>query len=359
MSHRSRRQSPNPAASDHLEKVRNFLGLLLVAFVGVLNFVGLSNDEVSNVLRNDATLATFVAILLFGALATAMASVFVTSGPRGQKVSQLRAWGVVALAFAIAPLSVALIGIPNRTSDADFNCSIGISSALALVGLILLALPFLPKVSAPAKASWELVLLTCALVLTSTAAYAAVRLETKSVVEATWPQMAASIKADGATGEVSASVSASKLSRDDKIGVLIRGIPRATSLSAECGLRRVVECVNKLCKAYPKDPCKHIASGALQPDATGAIKEKAFSTLFSLSLYQLVEVRATVCASAAFPEPKPSQSKSQSPSHSSTSSPGSSSPSTSKKPKSRKKYCHYDDEKTAVAYLGVPPPANN
>lgn len=278
------------AEGDHVERVRNFLGLLLAGFVGALNLIGLSSNELTTVMRNDALRASFVGFLLFAALATAMTSVFITNSRRTRP---LRALGIITLTSSIAPLSIYAVQIPEVTTDIRVRVSLGATFTIALTGLILLVVDWRKN----QKTTWplEAVYLACAVLLTSTSIYTAARLEAKSQLDATYPQVGASIKTDGSTGEVSALVSASKLSKGNKIGVLIRGVPRKFPWESKCDDKAVGSCFKEVCKTYPKGPCEHVISGALEPDSAGVVKDQLVSAPFSLSAYRLLEVRATIC----------------------------------------------------------------
>ncbi|NEB04901.1 hypothetical protein [Streptomyces sp. SID13726] len=258
-----------------VDSIRNVLGLLLAGFVGTLNLVGLNSGELTTVLRNETGLANLLALVFLVALITAVVSVLV---PRTQRLKRHQAGGIVLLALAASPLlTIVAVTIPGGTRWWTRGGALGVSVLLAVGGALLL----LGRIGRPGgrAVSWQSVLLACAAILTFTASYAAVRLETKSQLDTTRPQLSATLTTDGKLGRISMTVSAARLSEGEKVGVLVRGLPRAAA--RKCN-RSGAECAVDACPKGTRK-CDHLVSGALEPDSAGLIDKQVITAVFELS----------------------------------------------------------------------------
>ncbi|MFF9282543.1 hypothetical protein [Streptomyces griseosporeus] len=284
------------------DRVGDFLGLLLAVFVGALNVIGLTSEELTTVLRNEAPSASLVTAFLLFSLVAAMVSVLVASD---YKIPMRVGIGIAGLALAVAPLSVVLFKIPKVTTDGWWNFALALSCFFFVAALAFLVVHW----NISQRIPLQVITLFCSVVLVSTAVYAAARLETKSQLEATFPQLDAIVNEEGSGAEVSTTVSASKLSKGEKVGVLIRGIPRGISLAAKCGDACTEKCMQMLCgdgskaRDYQAGVCAHIASAGLEPDSAGAVEGQQVHTPFSVRAYQLIEVRATICERVSSAKP--------------------------------------------------------
>ncbi|MGW1768281.1 hypothetical protein ACWCQL_30095 [Streptomyces sp. NPDC002073] len=286
---RKRREPDVPGATTHIESVRNVLGLLLAGFVGTLNIVGLKSHELTTVLRNESGLANLVAILFFGALVTAVGSVLV----RGRhRLNVWSACAVLAFVLALVPLStVVALALPAGSRSWLWWMSLAVSVGLAFSVVVLF---FKGRSCRQARrVPWQSLLLACAAILSSTAAYTAIRLEGKSQLDATRPQMSASLKGTREWASLEMSISASKLTKFEKVGVLVRGLPRKEKRN--CNDKHMARCVVHVCQGRASDHCTHLLSAALEPDSAGVISNQVLSVQFPTAEYQLVDARAEIC----------------------------------------------------------------
>lgn len=275
--------------SPHVESIRNILGLLLAGFVGTLNVLGLKSHELTTVLRNETGFANLVAALLLAALVSAVGSVLIR---RRHGVNSWMAAGILALVLATVPLStVVALTIPAGARTWSWRAGLVLSCVLAAVGLALL-LRGTSRHSAR-RVPWQSVLLACSAVLCSSATYTAVRLESKSQLDTTRPQMSATVAHTGNTSVITMTVSASKLRKRERVGVLVRGFPRGGDRGCKPS-EYMATCVLKACP--PRiNKCTHLFSGTLDPDSAGVIDKQVVSTVFPPDKYELLDLRATIC----------------------------------------------------------------
>ena len=282
--------SPNGSGPGLVENIGNLLGLLIAAFVGALNFLGFRSGELSAILRTEAPRVTLVSILMLAALASALASLFFTESDR---TAPLTACGWFALCLSIGAFSIALIPIPGVTDTWALVLVYILGSLLLVAAGVLFRLGF--KLGHESGLSRKLVIICGSVVLLSAAVLAAGRLETRSQVQATYPRLAAAATVVKGVGNLSIEIEASKMQDGDNVSFFVQGLPRSISLDKECGTWQEDECIAALCHDYEEgDPCRHIGTGVINPDALGKAKQK-ISTVFSARAYQLLVVEAEVC----------------------------------------------------------------
>ncbi|MFD8707186.1 hypothetical protein ACFV1W_32130 [Kitasatospora sp. NPDC059648] len=356
-------ESSPPSEDSGVDKLKNGLGVLLTGFAAALNFLGLRSSELTTVLRNNPLEATLVAAIMLLALTVAMTATFLSNS---RTMPPYFVPSIFAACIGLTALVICAIDIPRRT--APDACPLAALSAGGLfLAMVILGfywcgwgrswawirrwlrhrttvvpvvidppewaeLP--PPVVPPAgsRPGITSVLLICAVILTSLAAFAAARLETKSQTAAAYPQVSASLKSAGSVGVVSVAVESSKLAYGDKIGVVVQAIPRSFPLGARCfegvnGAKkywRLDDClINTVCNtvSHKDNPCEVITSGSLEPDANGAVKA-VIENPISLSAYQFIDVRAQICDVDTT---------------------------------SGTQACVYDKNRTAAVFLGIPP----
>ncbi|MFF9326723.1 hypothetical protein ACF1AY_18710 [Streptomyces sp. NPDC014776] len=273
-----------------VEGISNLLGFLVAAFVGAVNLFGLRSGELSAILRNEAPRVTVVFGLMLATTAVALASLYF---PENERTLVSTSCGWFAFCLAIFTLSLAFIPIPAVTEDWILNLLYAFTSLLLLVAAILfLARHRLwPSANLPLK----LVLISCSIILLSAAVLAAARLETRSQVQATYPQLGATIKVANGVGDLSMKIAASKMRARDQVLFWVEGLRRSVSMDKRCGGVWAGNCILQTCDEDVKgDKCRNIASGAVNSDAMGRV-EQEISTLFSAHEYQLLIVKARMC----------------------------------------------------------------
>ncbi len=282
---------PPEGSNGFFADVTNVLGLLVAGFVGALNLFGLRSGELSAILRNAPASATLLAVLMMVALAAALASLFF---PQDKKMPTLSAWGLFALSLSVGSFVIASTPVSGVTEGWVSDVSYNVGSALAVAAVFLILCGY--KRGVRSGLPWKLVLITISIIVLSTAVLAAGRVETQSQVNATYPQLAADIKVDEGVGELSLRIEASKMKNGDQISFFVQGYPRKPPMEEACGGKgHEGPCVTGLCQDHEdNDPCSHIGTGVINPDALGQAKQ-TISTSFLARNYQLLVIEATVC----------------------------------------------------------------
>ncbi|MFI0908686.1 hypothetical protein ACH4TE_35010 [Streptomyces sioyaensis] len=148
-----------------------------------------------------------------------------------------------------------------------------------------------PGVKLPRK----LMLVSCSIILLAAAVLAAARLETRSQVQATYPQLGATVKVENGVGEISMEIAASKMRQRDQVLFWVEGVRRSVSMTKTCGGVWKGSCVLTICRDDVNgDKCQNIGSGVVNSDALGRVERKV-STFFSARDYQLLIVVVQVC----------------------------------------------------------------
>jgi hypothetical protein len=338
---------------------------LLTVFAGIATFVGLKNNEISDVLRNEV-IAPFV---LSGMLLLAILMVLVGTGEREGTFPGPVAGAVLGLSLGLGGLTIYITPIPYATHPGYIYTTAAITSSLLVagavcgviaawsrrrklhrvilaalcatlaVGIIVLMAVFpekgtgflfvlpdlyvtlvagaaggvaagllIDRALAGENLSRRLVWLVSVTVIIASAGYGAVRLETRSQVEQLAPQVSASLSAAGADDAVSVTTSESRLREGSYIGVAVNGLLRsAGTFPGLCAGRDVgiaptaVTCTDDPCNAHYDLHCQEIDGMIVQPDSDGEAKETV-TALVSRATYQDLEVVARLCTVEAEPK---------------------------------------------------------
>jgi predicted membrane protein len=122
-----------------ISDVENQLGFLFVGFGAILSFLGLRSAEVTTVLRNDATQASLIALLLlFGVLAAVLAVAIPNSEAR--KVSWVSATAIMLALFGVGALVIYAIPITAAPGIAPGILSKELSLILVPLGITILVI---------------------------------------------------------------------------------------------------------------------------------------------------------------------------------------------------------------------------
>ena len=122
-----------------ISDVENQLGFLFVGFGAILSFLGLRSAEVTTVLRNDATQASLIALLLlFGVLAAVLAVAIPNSETR--KVSRVSAIAVMLVLFGVGAFVIYAVPISAAPGIAPGILSKELSLILVPLGIVILVI---------------------------------------------------------------------------------------------------------------------------------------------------------------------------------------------------------------------------
>lgn len=311
----------------YVETARNVLGLLLVGFIGALNFVGLKSTEVTTVLRNESIVPTVILVELLVALLLAVWSVFESGA---QRVAQMLAVAVVVGLIGLGVLTASFVSIPSTTTHSWKTVSLWIGLEVIGGAIVLAAIAVFrskptfwldpdsaKRISVPSEkttsvpgrgAHLQLVLLLVGAMLAMIATYTSVRLETRSQLEDPTPSLGAkvNIAAGNAQSTLDLSVSASKLRAGSLISILVFGLPRSVSLDQECAKPEVVaavqagdgtQCPDAPCR-FLSLSCEYLDTIFVGPDSNGAAQED-FVVPFSGIDIQHLNVRVQTCEPVA------------------------------------------------------------
>jgi len=331
---------PKASTSDTgLGDVRNLLGFVVAGFAGVLNVIGLKSAEIGVVLRNEPIRVSVVATFLLAGALAAVASVFIRSNAHPIPfMAALIVFLVMTSAF-----SLTIWIIPSPFGDNSGNGSV---SALVTLGLWACSLTLIVcavtwilsrrKISGfrrnrvlrsgrsqrsivrrsrrtrplhrrfPELLNLQCVLLLSAIMLTSTSAYGALRLETISQTS-TVAEIGETLQFNGAEATLSIAVSAAKLSSHEWLTINAIAVPRSWHLQKMCGSRKVraLKIKKKVTVSCTQDPCYYFSSGLhkqcielsqdiIAPDSSGGV-QRTIDIPFTSRSYQHVQVTAVTC----------------------------------------------------------------
>jgi hypothetical protein len=155
----------------------------------------------------------------------------------------------------------------------------------------------------------QCLLLAAAVILTSTAAYGAMRVETNSQTSSV-AEIGDTLQLSGRNATLAIAVSASKLTMNDWLGVNVEAVPSGWRLRKFCHSRAVSQLRQKFSVQCVQDPClyaAHVADHArcrelsedvLAPDSTGSV-QRTIDVLFTARKFQHVQVTAVTCSPQA------------------------------------------------------------
>lgn len=290
-----------------LSDARNLLGFVVAGFAGVLNFIGLKSAEVGVVLRNEPFRVNIVGILLLLGVVTAALSIFVTADhpiPMGWM------FGLCILAASTFPLLIWIIPSPFPGQGSEHAAAMSVAWGCWAAGAVLVVWSAVAhrrgrrarldklRDSYSDLFNLQCLLLAAALILTSAAAYGALRMET---VSQTSPlaQVGDSLTINGHQDDLTISISASKLSDLEWLGVDVLGAPRSwhiETMCAEVNQNRGVRCSQDPCFYFRQLhlECAQLSEDVLPPDASGTVQRNVVVP-FSPAQFQHVQITAVVC----------------------------------------------------------------
>jgi len=144
----------------------------------------------------------------------------------------------------------------------------------------------------------QCLLLAAALILTSAAAYGALRMETISQ-NSPLAQVGDSLTVNGHQDDLTISISASKLSDLEWLGVDVQGAPRPWHIETMCGevsQNRGVRCSQDPCFYFRQlgRECTQLSENVLPPGANGTVQRNVVVP-FSPQQFQHLQITAAVC----------------------------------------------------------------
>ena len=161
----------------------------------------------------------------------------------------------------------------------------------------------------------QCLLLLAAILFTLTAAYGALRLEAKSQTDAV-AEMGDNLEIAGHYDILSLSISASKLSADDWLGVSVFGVPRGRKWNIDtlCKLPASVKVENDSGLGCQGDPCfyfaqeenkscSQISGNVIAPNSSGGV-QRTLKVLVSAIAFKHVQVLARACMPESLPAGK-------------------------------------------------------
>lgn len=276
----------------------------------MLNFIGLKSAEVGVVLRNEPFRVSIVGVLLLLGVVTAALSIFVT---KDHPIYPGWMFGLGALAAAAFPLLIWIIPSPFPGQGSERAAAMWVAIGCGLLAALLVGVSVRAHVPGRAAAgglgesysdlfNLQCLLLVVALILTSAAAYGALRMET---ISQTSPlaQIGDSLTVSGQQDELSISISASKMSDQEWLGLNVQGAPRTWQINAMCGAvkeNRGVRCTQDPCyyfHAQLNEECAELSEDVLPPDSSGGV-QRTIVVPFSPRQYQHLNIAAYVCQPA-------------------------------------------------------------
>jgi hypothetical protein len=322
-----------------LGDVRNLLGFLVAGFAGALNIIGIKSTEIGVVLRNEPVGISIVTALLVAGLLAAVVSIFVES--EKHLISLITACVVFLLLVSLFLFTARFIPSPFPGHDFEHAASLWFGLAVLLIAVMLGAWTrygrligdkimqradarkpvagnagkrvgrFLRdsdpgKINVPGKfpdlLNLQCLLLGAAVMLTSTAAYGALRLETISQA-ATVAEISDSLRMSGQNDILAISLSASKLSTKEWLGINVIAVPRSWHIASLCRDPRAQQIqVDATCAQNPcyyfsaalNKSCIELSEDIISPDASGGVR-RTIEIPFSAAKFQHVQITANSC----------------------------------------------------------------
>ncbi len=301
---------PGDGTDARLSDARNLLGLVVAGFAGVLNFIGLKSAEVGVVLRNEPSQVSIVGILLLLGVVTAALSIFVAASH-----SVYPGWMIGFAVLAVSAFPAVIWAIPSQSpgQGGEDNTAFSVAVACWRATAVLLAWSAgwalaHRQADRPEQGSLQdtysdlfnlqALLLAVALILTSAAAYGALRMETISQ-NSPLAQVGDSLTINGSQDDLTISISASKMSDLEWLGVDVRAAPRFWHIETMCGeikQTRGVLCSQDPCYYFRRlqKECIQLSEDVLPPDASGTV-QRTVVVPFSPHQFQHLQITAVVC----------------------------------------------------------------
>ena len=296
--------APAPAP-DYGAAIKSVAGLLVAAFAGVLNLIGLKSDELNDILRNDGWRTIVVFATLAAAVLVAVGSIFVG------RTDTVTAHNVVAILLVVAGVGTIVVGVVGSTTQTLAGGVVVVVSTVVGVLLIVLALgawgltdrrsglleTLATGLAARLKpTNSQALMLFCAIVLTAVASYAAVRLQAREQLRSTGAAVAATVTAAPTGDTLAVTVTASKLSDTAVIALNVCASPRTVTQAVH---RAALGYPPKPCRTgCPVGPCTALLASDLAPDADGKVNE-TLSIPFSAATYAQLVISGAVTPSAS------------------------------------------------------------
>jgi hypothetical protein len=275
-------------------------GIVLAAFVGALNVIGLTSGEVPNILRDEGDRPTFLMVTLLAAVLCAVGSVLLKDSKTadGHPASNAALIATSLLMVAIAAFGIAFVSLP----DTHVNVAWGVFGASALG--IVLTFAFKPEAKTDSRVSRQTLLLLTSVVLTSLSVFTAVRLETRSESQAVSPELGVSVVDQSGSASVSIKVTQTGLSPDEYVGLAVNAVPRSFHVKAFCATLTATQAGSE--PPCPIDPCdsmgtrqrnqvcQQILGTIVLPDANGEVSQQ-FEFPVSAKRFSRIHVTAQAC----------------------------------------------------------------
>jgi hypothetical protein len=151
----------------------------------------------------------------------------------------------------------------------------------------------------------QCLLLGVAVMLTSSAAYGALRLETISQT-ASLAEIGDTVLANGPADTLVISVSASKLSTSEWVALNVIAAPRSWDIKSRCHAKKVRSLIaNQNIGGCAEDPCYYfvvlvkehcvqLSADVIAPDSSGGV-QRTIEVPFSAATYQHIQITASTC----------------------------------------------------------------
>jgi hypothetical protein len=188
--------------------------------------------------------------------------------------------------------------------------AVTVAAVLLLLGIVTATVSVFVK-----RNFTQCVLLIVSILLTSTAAYGALRLESRSQTDAV-AEMGDDLQVSGRYDILSLSISASKLSAADWLGVSVFGVPRGRqwNINVLCSLPASVKEENDSGLGCQGDPCfyfaqeqnrtcSQISGNVIAPNSAGGV-QRTLKVLISAKAFKHVQVLARACMPESVPAGK-------------------------------------------------------
>jgi hypothetical protein len=288
-----------------VDTIKNNAGLLLVAFIGAANFIGISTGEIPNILRNEEGASNYTAFLIALAITAGVVSAVLKDR------NCISVWWYVPAALAVVALFLfAVAGIQISQNRFLYNALLILAIGLAVVTAAMLIASFTLKVKSlhrddkkasalfRERVSAKLLALLLAIFLTVIATYATLRVETRSQNTSNEPRLtAATIAHTGAPAgdksSLTATVNASRLPAGNIVEMTVYAYVEADagpntappSVGPDC-LQDESNC--GLIPCIDSDDCVVVSETLSEPDPNGNVSSKITAPVPAKAYYLII-----------------------------------------------------------------------
>jgi hypothetical protein len=269
--------------SDVLDHLSAWVGLIPTVLAGGFGVLGLKNEEVGTVLRNNPVAPTIVVALLLGAVLTGLAA---STLPK-LTIRLSVAAGLLLLATSSLPLLAWAVPV-----NVDARGKASLAMFIVLIAAALMCIGF--RARGPGRlakrVSTRPLALAVSIVLLTAAVFSGVRVEARSQAKSTTPQVNVSLPRSQGEQSLDLSVSAERITANEQVVVRVDGRVAAAARNP-----------TKSCDVTDTD-CLFVGGFFFYPDSSGRVEGKITMPIDAGGIQHL-SIRTKICRGVVIGDP--------------------------------------------------------